>query len=586
MKFSEEQKEAIKAAMEGKNIYIDAVIGAGKTTLLNEIASRLSGKEILYLTYNKLLKEDAKKKITLSHVEVHNYHGFVFKYLSRNGYRYTNSNGIKDFIDLVEDEKIKIPQYDVILIDEYQDIDEEIGDLIKVIFFGQSKEPQIIFVGDMAQKIYDKTKIDVIDDVLFKITNDFIKIDLTNCFRISKKFSDELSKMWRKKIIGVNENQTKEIIDFDPFVLKDIIDQYDNKDILILSPFRNNIVLNQFINFIEKQSPRKYNKRNLYVSIGENADTNKPVDDSMIVTTFDGSKGLERKLCIVFGWTEDKLKFRSQKGNKEITRNLFLVAASRGKEKIYFIKERQDKILTTKTFEGSLLDNKKETKFGVSKMFDFKYDVDIKHTFEMLEITEIPTENKEVIYAIENDYNILLGPAIGIYQEAMFFKEWNYERELESYDSEKPTVKYVRKLKPKTLEKKVLNIVACETDLTRYATQTIDSFIEEKEKEKLIARLKEHLDPNLETQRRLFLLEKDIIIEGRLDTIKNDVVYELKFVNELETVHFLQTAMYVLMNKSEKGILWNTKLNQMFEVRIKDKQEFLKRVIKTIKKEI
>ena len=34
----------------------------------------------------------------------------------------------------------------------------------------------------------------------------------------------------------------------------------------------------------------------------------------MIVTTFDGSKGLERKLCIVFGWTEDKLKYRSQKG--------------------------------------------------------------------------------------------------------------------------------------------------------------------------------------------------------------------------------------------------------------------------------
>ena len=60
-----------------------------------------------------------------------------------------------------------------------------------------------------------------------------------------------------KKIIGVNENQTKEIIDFDPFELKSIIDEYDNKDILILSPFRNNIVLNQFINFIEKTITKK-----------------------------------------------------------------------------------------------------------------------------------------------------------------------------------------------------------------------------------------------------------------------------------------------------------------------------------------
>ena len=124
------------------------------------------------------------------------------------------------------------------------------------------------------------------------------------------------------------------------------------------------------------------------------------------------------------------------------------------KKKIYFVKERQDRILTTRTFEGSLLENQKETKFGVSKMFDFKYDVDINHTFEMLEIVEIPTKNKEVINAIENDYNILLGPALGIYQEAMFFNEWNYERELENYDSSKPTVKYVRKLRPQTLEKK------------------------------------------------------------------------------------------------------------------------------------
>ena len=35
--------------------------------------------------------------------------------------------------------------------------------------------------------------------------------------------------------------------------------------------------------------------------------------------------------------------------------------------------------------------------------------------------------------------------------------------------------------------------------------------------------------------------------------------------------------MYVLMNKSEKGILWNTKTNEMFEVKIKDTREFLKR---------
>ena len=40
--------------------------------------------------------------------------------------------------------------------------------------------------------------------------------------------------------------------------------------------------------------------------------------------------------------------------------------------------------------------------------------------------------------------------------------------------------------------------------------------------------------------------------------IKNDIVYELKFVSELTHEHFLQCASYVVALGLEKGILWNT----------------------------
>ena len=98
MTLSKEQQAIIEETVLGSNIFIDAVIGAGKTTTLHEIALKNQDKSILYLTYNRLLKEDARNKIVLTNTEVQNYHGFVYKYLTANKFAYTNKTGIKEFI--------------------------------------------------------------------------------------------------------------------------------------------------------------------------------------------------------------------------------------------------------------------------------------------------------------------------------------------------------------------------------------------------------------------------------------------------------------------------------------------------------
>lgn len=49
--------------MDGKNVLVDACIGSGKTTAIQELCNALPAyKRILYLTYNRLLKLDAKDK--------------------------------------------------------------------------------------------------------------------------------------------------------------------------------------------------------------------------------------------------------------------------------------------------------------------------------------------------------------------------------------------------------------------------------------------------------------------------------------------------------------------------------------------
>jgi len=75
---SEEQQELIERAKNGENVLVDACIGSGKTTAIQVLCNEMSDRNILYLTYNRLLKLDAKGKITVSNTYVQNYHGYAY----------------------------------------------------------------------------------------------------------------------------------------------------------------------------------------------------------------------------------------------------------------------------------------------------------------------------------------------------------------------------------------------------------------------------------------------------------------------------------------------------------------------------
>lgn len=154
---SDEQMLFVNNALLGQNILVDACIGSGKTTAIQYLCSTFpETKQILYLTYNKLLKLDAKDKIKNKNVTVTNYHGFAYGILKRNGIQ----PNINDAIQLFNKMKPSIKAYDVLIIDEYQDIEQEFSELLEYVKV-TNPAMQIIAVGDMAQKIFDKTTLDV-----------------------------------------------------------------------------------------------------------------------------------------------------------------------------------------------------------------------------------------------------------------------------------------------------------------------------------------------------------------------------------------------------------------------------------------
>ena len=198
---SAEQQHFIKLAQTGKNVLVDACIGSGKTTAIQRLCDELPrNKRILYLTYNRLLKIDARARIVSANTTVTNYHGFAYGTLKRVGI----SPGISDLIQAFIAAKPPFPPYDVLIIDEYQDIEQEFADMLEII---KAANPlmQIIAVGDMQQKIFDKTTLDAAQ-FIHRFLGDYERLTFTQCFRLSQDHAAMLGRVWKKQITGVNQS--------------------------------------------------------------------------------------------------------------------------------------------------------------------------------------------------------------------------------------------------------------------------------------------------------------------------------------------------------------------------------------------
>ncbi len=584
---SQEQDLFISEAKKGKIILVDACIGSGKTTAIQYLCDAMPDTlNILYLTYNKLLKIDAKSKISNSNTTVTNYHGFAYSALYNVGIR----TGVPDLIQRFNKEKPTIRVYDVLIIDEYQDIEQELAEMLDYI---KSVNPkmQIIAVGDMEQKIYDKTTLNV-PQFISNFLGEYLTLKFTICFRLSSNIASKLGRIWKKDIIGVNNNCVVEEMDINSVV--NFLSQQKTEDILCLGARTGNLA--NVLNRLEHQFSNKFNKYTVYAKISDNNSdgATRPTETSAIFTTFDSSKGLERKICVVFDFTESYWNVRIDKPQQsyEILRNIFCVAASRGKEHIIFVNEGEA-MLSEETISSKVSPNSNFTNVDISSMFDFKFKESIEHSFSLLKIDKKSLNDKTEIAIKNHDGLIDLSPCIGIYQEAVYFKHYDINKEIEQYFLIHPDLKFLfnKKVKNSSLDKKILFLVSLDTKHDRYRKQVKTPFINDEEKQQIIKRLKSLLNKNENVQVPCFInfanqANGNVIFsaKGLADVVKNNIVYELKFVSELSHENFLQCACYMIALQLEKGILWNTRKNEIFEIEIPDRNLFMDSVANTITK--
>lgn len=583
---SEEQQELISLAKEGKNVLVDACIGSGKTTTIQVLCNELSERNTLYLTYNTLLKIDAKEKIRGRNVFVTNYHGFAYKCLSIARV----PAGISDLIQtfLKHKDTLTIPQYDLLVIDEYQDIEQEIAEMLLCIKEA-NPDIQIIAVGDMKQKIYDKTTLKV-PEFIKDFLGDFTLLSFTKCFRLSADIASRLGRIWGKEIVGVNPKCRVETMEAAQVV--DFLAKQKPCDILCLGSRTGSMP--RTLNILEEHYPQKFNKKTVYASIcDEDRSRTAPDKSTAIFTTFDSSKGLERKICVVFDYTEDYWLTRAMKPNThyEILRNVFCVASSRGKERIIFVKDSRHVMLDDDTLATPVAETLDYSRpFLISDMFSFKYKEDVEDCFRLIKTKKLRVDDNSVIGTESNDGLIDLSPCIGILQEASFFKNYDIDGEIQYTIDKHPDRPPIRMKAEATLEDKVLYLTAYETHYDRYVNQVKTPFLDDETLYLIQDRLGSVFQPDetVQTECKITFTDnrsgKEFSVVGRTDVLKNETVYELKFVSELSHEHFLQCACYMAALGLEKGVLWNVKNNERYSITIPNRRKFLDAVVKTITK--
>jgi len=119
---SDEQQYILNQVKEGKNVIVDAVAGSGKSTTVLSIARELPNKKILQLTYNSSLRTEIKEKVKhfeLTNLTIHTYHSLAVRHYLTTSYTDT---GIRYILCNNIPAREPIPYYDIIVIDEAQDM--------------------------------------------------------------------------------------------------------------------------------------------------------------------------------------------------------------------------------------------------------------------------------------------------------------------------------------------------------------------------------------------------------------------------------------------------------------------------------
>jgi hypothetical protein len=159
---NKEQQDIINKVLKGYNVVVNADPGVGKTRNVFQIANSMPNIRIAQITFNRNLKMDVKKDAYVYKIpslcanDIYTYHSFAL-------HNYGAQDAVTDegIIRILEQrlKPVKELSIDLLVVDEMQDMRDIlclfILKVIEDIYKCTKKYPQLIFLGDQNQGVYE-----------------------------------------------------------------------------------------------------------------------------------------------------------------------------------------------------------------------------------------------------------------------------------------------------------------------------------------------------------------------------------------------------------------------------------------------
>lgn len=363
---SEEQMNIINTAKEGYNIQVDAVAGSGKTTTVLSLAHFLNEKEILQVTYNSELRLEVRTKqakyikeheMKLEKLSIYTYHALGVKYYTDLAKK---DIGLNKIVEENMAHNKKLPNIDIIVIDEIQDMNELyfrfIIKFLKDVYIqgGQKKNIQIITLGDKYQGLYDFKGADTRYLTysyriwkLFLSPHPFKIMKLTTSYRITRQIAAFINNVMldEERLEAVKDGPNVQFIrhpdSFQSFkiigfrLISMILSGYAKPDdIFVLAPSvkSENSPVRLIENMLVNQNIP------CYVPMSETSSiSSEIIKNKVIFSSFHQSKGRERKIVVVYGFDDTYFAYFNRDVPVNLCPSTLYVAATRATELLILV---------------------------------------------------------------------------------------------------------------------------------------------------------------------------------------------------------------------------------------------------------
>ena len=354
IQLSDEQQCILDTVKEGHNVMVDAVAGTGKTTLILSIAREMPDTKILQLTYNASLRKDVKETVEKNDIQnltVHTYHSLAKRYYLSTGYTDTEIRRL-----LFKNMPLKevSPKYDMIVLDECQDMTLLYFQLMVKFIKDIDCNIQLLILGDYMQGLYDFKGADIrfltlADQVWDGLTNlttpGFQKRTMKMSFRITNQMrnfvndvmlgEDRMNSCREGNIVTYVRNSRSNI---SRVVYGEITKLLENgvnpSEIFVLGGSVKGA--NSNIRRLENTLVEKDVPCHVPMLEGDKID-DRVIDGKVVFSTFHSVKGRQRKYVFVVGFDNAYFRFNARTLQRDVCPNTLYVAATRATQGLYLL---------------------------------------------------------------------------------------------------------------------------------------------------------------------------------------------------------------------------------------------------------